>query len=117
MSREYQIEIKSNVVVVRFVNSATHAVVIKAIDDIAKLDAKLRLWELSKGLNASPEEMLSLARYGKTKLVGEAKIALVAPADCDFGLSKIHEIYRGQPNFEEKIFRIEQVAMDWLLSE
>ncbi len=58
-------------------------------------------------MNLSEIEIQKIAEYGKLKFTSPARVAILAPADLTFGLSRMHEVYKEQAILEERIFRNE----------
>ena len=50
----------------------------------------------------------------KEKLAFPSKVAVIAPDDLSFGLSRVYEVYREKDEIELKVFRTEQKGIEWL---
>lgn len=117
MKKNYTIESEEEISIVRFISSANYSDLKNAIDELSLVQPKLRLWDLTAGLNLSTSELRSIAEYGKASFTNYSKIAIVAPSNLTFGLSRIHEVYREVDNFQEGVFRTEEEALEWLRKE
>jgi len=112
--KNHTIKLENNISVVRFSNSPSLKDIKDAIDELSMAPTQLRLWDLSEGINLSKNEIQEIAEYGKLKFTSPAKIAILAPSDLAFALSRMHEVYRDQDIIEEKVFRNENKAIEWL---
>ena len=91
----------------------------KSIDDVASISASgLRLWDLSAGgWDLTSVKLEKIADYAKTKLMLPSKVAIVAPKDLSYGLSRVYEALRRQEGLEIEIFRDEHKALSWLKAD
>ncbi|MBT8364680.1 MAG: hypothetical protein KJP23_08235 [Deltaproteobacteria bacterium] len=116
MEKNYTVEIIDDVTVVRFLIKPGPDEIRMSIDEVAAISAKgLRLWDFScGGLNLPGTQIEEMAAYAKTKFLQPSKVAIVAPEDLSYGLSRIYEALRRQEGLEIEIFRGEQKALNWL---
>ena len=116
MEKNYTVEITDDITVVRFLIKPGPDEIRMSIDDVAAMGASgLRLWDLSTdGWNLTTEELGEIADYAKTKLLLPSKVAIVAPRDLSYGISRVYEAFRRQEGLEIDIFRDEQAALNWL---
>ena len=105
--KNYTIKVEGDISVIRFLETLS-------IDELSITQPQLRLWDLSNGMNLSEIEIQKIAEYGKLKFTSPARVAILAPADLTFGLSRMHEVYKEQAILEERIFRNENDAFEWL---
>ena len=61
--------------------------------------------------------MSEIGNYGRDNIDGPSRVAYVAADDLTFGLTNIQAAYREVGGFEDQLFRDEESAMAWLLSE
>lgn len=115
--KNYTIKIASDISIIRFVYSPSINDVKASIDELSIKQPKLRLWDLCKGMNLSEDEIIEVAEYGKLKFTSPARIAIIAPSDLTFGLSRMHEVYREHCILVERVFRNESDALEWLKNE
>ena len=113
----YVIETIEGVSAVRFIKQATLDDIKSAMDDLSIDQPPLRLWDFSCNENWSIDELHEIAEYGKRKFTRPAKVAIVAPADITFGLSRVHEIYRQNDILNQMVFRTEKEAIEWLKNQ
>ncbi|MGD9150792.1 MAG: hypothetical protein PVG40_10895 [Desulfobacterales bacterium] len=116
MENNYTVEIVDAVTTVRFLIKPGPDEIRKSIDEVALISASgLRLWDLSAGgWDLTSEKLEEIADYAKTKLMLPSKVAIVAPKDLSYGLSRVYEALRRQEGLEIEIFRDEQKALSWL---
>ena len=115
MSNTYSIDITDKIISVRFSCEPKISDILEAIDEIATIDENgLRLWDMSKGLNLTNDEVKEIAEYAKISLKTPGKTVLVSPQDHTFGISRIHDVYRDQDGHDSMVFRTEQEAIAWL---
>jgi hypothetical protein len=119
MKKNYTVEIADDVTTVRFFIKPGPDEIRKSIDDVASINASgLRLWDLSAGgWDLTSEKLEEIADYAKTKLMLPSKVAIVAPKDLSYGLSRVYEALRRQEGLEIEIFRDEQKALSWLKTD
>jgi len=119
MEKNYTLEIVDDVTVVRFFIKPGPDEIRMSIDEVAAISASgLRLWDLSAGgWDLTTEELEEIADYAKIKFLPPSKVAIVAPEDLSYGLSRIYEAVRKQENLQIDIFRTEQEALAWLRAQ
>lgn len=99
--------------------SVSVADILDALDAITSdgvFVCKRRLWDL-RGcqLNVTAQELQQVAKVGQSRDVSGSRGALLADDDLNFGLSRLHEIYRQSEFIEVKVFRDELQALTWLM--
>ena len=113
----YSIVSTDGVTTIRFFKEPGFDDICSAIDDIVEnYLSDLRLWLFSCGLNFTNIQIKQLAEYAKSKFLIPSKSAIVAPKDLDFGLARVHDVYREDGFVEQMVFRTEQKARVWLKS-
>lgn len=120
MVRNYSIETERGITTIRFSHEFVAEDILSAIDAVAAENNlnELRLWDLSRGnSNLTAEELQKLADYARSRFLLPSKVAIVAPKDLEFGLSRIYEVYREEGLVKHRVFRTEQEARVWLSSE
>ena len=77
-----------------------------------------RLWDLSAcKLALSRDDLVALAEIGKSRDTSHGRAAIVATADLNFGLSRMHEVFREHGNLSSvKVFRDRDEAVQWLVA-
>ena len=116
MTEAYSIESVGGITTIRFSKAPSTEIMQKAVDDVANNSPTARrLWDLTcGGFTQSTDQVKELAVYGKSKSFPPSKVAIIAPEDVAFGLSRIFEVYREDDVSEHMIFRTEQEARAWL---
>lgn len=116
MTEVYTIESVDGITAIRFLKAPSTEEVHRAVDDVAdNSPTNLRLWDLTCGsFIQSSDQLKALAAYGKSKLFPPSKVAIVAPEDLAFGLSRVFEVYREDDVSEHMVFRSEEEARIWL---
>ena len=119
MNRIYSIETSQGITTVRFSAAPGVEALKNAIDDLTDYhQSVLRLWDFSdSGLSLSNSQLEKLAEYGKRRFTMPSRVAIVAPEDFTFGLSRIYEVYREEGKLQLKVFRTELEARHWLLEK
>lgn len=119
MNDAYRIDIIDGITSIRFSKQPGMDEIRTAIDAAAELNpGGLRLWNLSSGiLNLTSAQIQELADYAKSKFLPASKVAVVAPEDFTFGLSRMYSAFRDQEQLEIEVFRTEQEAHDWLIEK
>jgi len=115
--KNHSINFENDISVVRFLCQPSLKDLKGAIDELSIAPTQLRLWDLSQGINLSENEIQEIAEYGKLKFTSPARIAILAPSDLAFALSRMHEVYRDQDIIEERIFRDKNKAIEWLKND
>ena len=119
MAETYTINVTEGVTIVRFSSEPGFHDIKSAIDDVAAMEPNnLRLWDFSvSGFNLSAAELSELAGYGKSKTFTPLRVAIVAPDDLAFGLSRMFKVYRENGLSEHRIFRTPEEAWAWLMED
>ena len=107
------------IIFVNFLKSPSLEDFLNAIDEVGKCDQnRLRLWDLTCGINFTTAEVKALARYSKSKFTTPfSKAAIVAPDKLTFGLFRVHDIEREDSLVEQIVFRNKIDALTWLKQE
>lgn len=117
MANNYSIVSTDGVTNIRFFKKPGFDDICNAIDDVAEnYPSELKLWDMSCGLDFTDIQIEQMAEYAKTKFLLPSKSAIVAPKDLDFGIARVHDVYREDEFVEQKVFRTEQEARVWLKS-
>ena len=116
MYKNFTIEVSENITIVPFFTSPTKDDFISAIDDVASNYPNcLRLWDLSQsGLNLNATELRHISDYGKAKFHLPSKVAIIAPEDLAYGLSRTFEVYQMEDHIEMNVFPTVQHGLTWL---
>jgi len=118
MGSNYLIESKDGITTIRFSVDPKLEDICNAIDDVAEHYLNdLRLWDLSNGFSLTDTHLQKLAEYGKSKFLIPSKVAVIAPQDLAFGSARVHDVYRADQLVEQRVFRTEQEARAWLISQ
>jgi hypothetical protein len=114
--RNYSIDIIDGVAVISFLEQPSLDDVRRAIGEVAEIGGHdLKLWDLSRsGVELTSAQLKEIADYSKIKFSAPSSVAIVAPKDLAFGLSRMYEIYREQPQIALKVFRTREDALAWL---
>ena len=74
-----------------------------------------RLWDMSCGYNVSIEDLQQIAQAGrKIDMPEHSKVAIVAPDDLSFGLTRVYSVHRKDPRSKHQVFRNREDALNWL---
>lgn len=77
--------------------------------------SRKRLWDMSCGYNISTEELQKIAQRGRTVRTPEhSKVAIVAPDDLSYGITRVYSALRQDPRSQHKTFRSRDEAIAWL---
>jgi hypothetical protein len=116
MSNIYTIEITEGITVVRFSAAPGLRELLGLIDEITgNYPYERRLWDFdAHGVDVGPDDVRQLAKYAKLKFVKPSRMAIVAPQDLVFGLSRLFEAHREDALVQTRVFRSEQEARVWL---
>ena len=115
MTQNYTIETDDGIIIVRFSEPPGLVDLIHTIDDIAgNYLSRLRLWDISHGVNLTDSQISALAEYSKSKFTIPSKVAYIAQTDLSFGLARVLEVYREDSMVEQMVFRSERKAQNWL---
>ncbi len=110
----YEIRTIDNISCVLFLSPPSVDDIKNAISDLAPTQPRLRLWDLSCGMDLSSNELKEVAKFGKSNFNQPAKVAIVAPADLAYGLSRMYEVYREDSVIHGRAFRNQEEALQWL---
>ena len=58
-------------------------------------------------------ELNQIAEQGKSKILIPSRLAIVAPEDLSFGLSRVFNVHREDQFINQQVFRTEQEALVW----
>ena len=117
MAEVYTIESVDGITAIRFLKAPSTEEVRRAVDDVAdNSPTNLRIWDLTcGGFTQSADQIKALADHAKSKPFSPSKVALLAPEDIAFGLSRVFEVYREDDVSEHMVFRTEEEARAWLV--
>ena len=112
----HSIEIKDGITHVSFHGTPDLQDFFDAVDEVLQHGhVRLRLWDLANGMELPTEKIRKLAEYAKLRFSAvHAKVAIVAPDDLSFGLTRVYDVYREDSNVEQMIFRNKEQAISWL---
>jgi hypothetical protein len=108
------IETFEGVSIVRFIGPPVFDDIKNVIDDLAVYQPKLRLWDLSSGMNLSSDELRKIVEYSKQKFTTPASVSVVAPSDLAYGFLRVFGAYGEHEVSEVRVFRTEKTALSWL---
>ena len=116
MEKKFTVEMVGDITVVRYINNPKIDDLRMSIDEVAAIrPSGLRLYDFSQGgFNLATPELAEIADYARKKFSPPSRVAIVAPKDLSFGISRIYEAIRQQEGMELEIFRSEQKALKWL---
>ena len=118
MKKIYQISKFEDITVIRMMALPTRDDLISALFEVKALDtSNLRMWVLQKGVDLSAEDLQVIAFEASKHLRGPGRMAVVAPTDLSYGLSRMFEVFREQKGVKTHSFRTEEDAVKWLKSE
>lgn len=85
------------------------------LEHAAKGVSRKRLWDMSCGYNVSTEELQQIAATGRAvEMPDKSKVAILAPDDLSFGITRIYSVFRKDPRSEHQVFRDRDEAIAWL---
>lgn len=119
MATKHIIEYRDGIAQIRFREEPAHGDFEIVIDELAERDIyDRRLWDFTEvSYQLSESEIVNLAEYGKAKFRRANMMAIVAPKDLAFGLSRVYEAYRTASDVAlVKVFRQTSEAITWLSS-
>ncbi|MFQ5350627.1 MAG: hypothetical protein ACE5EG_09320, partial [Thermoanaerobaculia bacterium] len=73
-----------------------------------------RIWYLTENFSFTAEEIKNIAARGRVHWPSAARVAYLAADDLTFGLLRMFEVFREQENYQTRVFREEQEALEWL---
>ena len=115
MKKNYQISRIEDVTVVRMLDFPSRDGLISAFNEVKSLDTSgRRMWVLEKGVKLSVADLQSIASKATATLKRPCRMAVVAPTDLSYGLSRMFEVFREQDGVETHSFRTEEDAVMWL---
>ena len=121
MTAQIKITPKDNMVIVQIIGHTTlqdFYALTEKISDGKKYIHNRRFYDFRKSqLDLSTEEMRTLAAKTKQLSQGYSKVALLAGSDLSYGLSRMFEVLREQDYSDIYVFRDEDKAMEWILSD
>ena len=113
VNQGYSIATRSECTVIRFHRDLELAEVLALIDEVAKLDDPNRLWDVTKCISFTSDQLRQIAEYGKQVWPHPFKEAYVGSNDLSFGLLKMYQVYRDQDGEQTNVFRTEEEAINW----
>jgi hypothetical protein len=111
---KYVIETFEGVSIIRFIGPPVFDDIKNAIDDLAVYQPKLRLWDMSSGVNLSNDETKKIAEYSKQKFTTPASVAVVSPSDLAYSILNVFGAYGEQEISKIRVFSTEKAALSWL---
>lgn len=77
--------------------------------------SRKRLWDMSCGYDVSTDELQRLAATGRAiEMPDKSKVAILAPDDLSFGITRIYSVFRKDPRSKHQVFRDRDEAIAWL---
>ena len=117
MNKNYQISKFEDITIIRMMELPTRNDLISAVIEVKSFDtSSLRMWVLQKGVNLSADDLQVIASEALKHLKGPGRMAVVAPTDLSYGLSRMFEVFREQEGVKTHSFRTEEDAVKWLKS-
>ena len=115
MDERYSIEQAGGITTIRLRRRLSLEEMLAVVDEVAARDiSSRRLWDLTRNLKFTGEEMRAIAARGRERWPGAARVAYLAADDLSFGLLRMFEVFREQDNYETRVFRDEAEARQWL---
>ena len=116
--KSYEIRLVDGVVETTMLGPAKCSDVKASMSEVAKQNSKLRLWDLSAGVDFSAKEAQQIGDYGKEvfKDHPNSYLAVVAPSDLAFGTIRMESFYREDGKVVQRVFRSKTEALEWLES-
>jgi hypothetical protein len=115
MNSNFTIERIDGISIIRLKKDMSLAEMLDLVDQVAAAGVTdRRLWDATGYLKFSSEELGKIAARGRQHWPTPARVAYLAADDVSFGLFRMFEVFREQENYETRVFREEQEAMNWL---
>ena len=119
MSKIFSIIQHDDFTEIRFMRSPTAQDGLEAIKEQAALGEvqRKRLWDMSCGYALSKEELQRAAITSRaTEMPENSKVAVVAPDDLSFGISRMYSVQQNDPRgrSQHHVFREREEAIAWL---
>lgn len=115
MTTDFSMQRVGNITTIRLHRSLTLSEVLSVIDEVARSDiSNRRLWDLTDNFDFASDEIAQIAARGRAHWPSSSRVAYVAANSLSFGLLRVFEVFREQENYETKVFREEQPALEWL---
>ena len=90
---------------------------IGAISKDGTYEFSRRLYDLNEcRLELTSEDIRSLADLSRPLDPSQSRVAIVATKDLNFGLARMHAVFREHDEFSIRAFRDEDEAIRWLVS-
>ena len=104
------------IIFITFLKSPSIEDFFNAIDNVAIYDQNsLRFWDLTCGIEFTPAQIRTIAKYAKSKFTTpSSKAAIFAPDKLTFGLFRIHGVEREDDLVEQNVFSSRRDALAWL---
>lgn len=121
MTPQITITINEDVAIVKIVGQLNVQELLDANKKISK-DGRFiyncRLWDLRECfVNFSSAELQTIANFGDQADYRDAKVVLLVATDLSYGLSRMFQAFRKSEHTAVAVFRDENEAMRWLLSD
>ena len=92
-------------------------VVFDAMTRSGQFTESRRLWDMREcRLDLSSDELLEMASVAKSRDLPDSRGAMLAPRDLNFGMSRMHQVFRKSDNISLRVFRDEKEAIAWVSS-
>lgn len=113
----WEISRDGNIVRIDFLSSPDRQDMLDLMDALDTLEnSELRMFVMEKApILLSTAEVREGAEIAKAMANQPRRIAVVAPGEITFGISRIFKVYRESENTEFEVFREETEAKAWLL--
>lgn len=114
----YEIRREGEIVCVEFIQSPEKDDMVAVIEELDKMpNSSLRLYLMVKAeILLSTSEVRDGADIARKAENQPSKIAVVAPGNITYGISRIFKVFRESEDTEFSVFREIDEARDWLLS-
>ena len=90
-------------------------VVFDAITDDGQFTEPRRLWDLREcRLGLSSDELMEMANVAKSRDLPGSRGGLLAPRDLNFGMARMHQVFRESDDISVRVFRDEDEAVAWM---
>ncbi len=84
---------------------------------VAMKDVGYRMWVIPPAFDLSQKEIREIAHDGNQLGFPPSRVAMVASDDLPYGLLRMVDVYRENPDLKTRVFRSEPDAVQWLTEE
>ena len=92
-------------------------VVFDAMTRSGQFTESRRLWDMREcRLDLSSDELLEMASVAKSRDLPDSRGAMLASRDLNFGMSRMHQVFRKSDDISLRVFRDEEEAVAWVSS-